>query len=66
MGEPWLGLTDDSRETGSRISTVAGRSLSSKMTEGSTECCVGVRGEESTTDAGEASEYAGDLVRRAW
>lgn len=40
--------------------------LGSKVVEGSTSCWVGVRGDESTTDAGEASEYAGERARRAW
>jgi hypothetical protein len=38
------------------ISTMGGPSFTEETTDGSTECCVGVRGEESTTEAGEASE----------
>lgn len=66
MGDPYPGLTDDSRDMGSKISTLAGLSLMSKITDGRAECCVGVRGDESTTEAGDASEYAGERVRRAW
>ena len=45
-------------------STVGGLlSFAAEMTEGRTECCVGVRGEESMTDAGEDSELEGDDIR---
>jgi hypothetical protein len=42
------------------ISTTGEPSLTEETTEGSTECWVGVRGEESTTEEGEMSDCDGD------
>jgi hypothetical protein len=58
--------TDCARDMGSlMISTIGGPSLTEDTTEGRTECCVGVRGDESTTEAGDASEHEGECPR-AW
>lgn len=60
----YLGFTDCARDVGSTMnSTVEGRSFAAVMTDGSTECCVGVRGDESTTDEGDVSEFVGDAAR---
>jgi len=42
------------------ISIIGGPSLTDETTEGRTECCLGVRGEESTAEAGDTSEYDGE------
>lgn len=41
-------------------------SLAEDTTEGKTECCVGVRGDESTTDEGDASDGGGDRWWAWW
>ena len=52
------GSTDCARDMGSFIISIIGApSLTEDTTDGRTECCVGVRGDESIADAGEASEY---------
>lgn len=43
---------------------MGGPSFTEDTIEGRMECWVGVRGEESTTDAGEMSECDGDGCRR--
>lgn len=45
------------------ISIMGGPSLTEETTEGRTECCLGVRGDESTAEAGDASEYDGEGPR---
>jgi hypothetical protein len=58
------GSTDCDRDMGPPMTSIVGcPSFTEDTTEGRTECCVGVRGDESTTDAGEASEYAGECPR---
>lgn len=60
------GSTDCARDMGSLIiSIMGGPSLTEDTMDGRTECCVGVRGDESTTEAGEASEYEGEMPRPA-
>lgn len=63
-GLRYSGCVDWVREVGSaKISTVGGRTLCAERASGRMECWVGVKGEESTTEAGEISELLGEGSR---